>query len=64
MKIGFIGVGVMGRHMVNNLLNHGYDVSIYARNKEKVEDFINQNVKCYDTIKELIKSSTFSLFLA
>ena len=57
MKIGFIGVGVMGRHMVNNLLNHGYDVSIYARNKEKVEDFINQNVKCYDTIKELTENS-------
>ena len=57
MKIGFIGVGVMGRHMVNNLLKNNYDVSIYARNKNKVIDFIERGIKCYDTIKELTINS-------
>lgn len=39
-KIGFIGVGVMGKSMVRNLMKNGYDVSIYTRTKEKVVDII------------------------
>ena len=35
MKIGFIGVGVMGSPMVSNLMKKGYDVSVYTRTKEK-----------------------------
>lgn len=41
-KIGFIGVGVMGRSMVLNLMKHGFEVSIFARNKEKVEAILAQ----------------------
>ncbi|MGD9887128.1 MAG: NAD(P)-dependent oxidoreductase [Bacilli bacterium] len=36
MKIGFIGVGVMGSSMVKNLIKAGYQVDIYARNPQKV----------------------------
>ena len=32
MKIGFIGVGVMGKSMVYNLVKHGFEVEVYARN--------------------------------
>ncbi len=39
-KIGFIGVGVMGKSMVRNLMNQGYVVSIYARNMAKVQDVL------------------------
>lgn len=38
--IGFIGVGVMGRHMVRNLLRQGFEVSIYSRSKDKLTDFL------------------------
>jgi 2-hydroxy-3-oxopropionate reductase len=31
MKIGFIGLGVMGRGMALNLLRHGFEVAVYAR---------------------------------
>jgi 3-hydroxyisobutyrate dehydrogenase len=37
MQVGFIGVGVMGRPMVLNLLKAGHDVTIYARHPEKSE---------------------------
>ena len=40
-KIGFIGVGIMGKPMVRNLMKAGYEVSIYTRTKAKVEDVIN-----------------------
>ena len=39
-KIGFIGVGIMGKSMVRNLKKAGFDLHIYARTKAKVEDVI------------------------
>ena len=41
-KIGFIGVGIMGKSMVRNLMKAGYEVSIYTRTKAKVEDVIGE----------------------
>ena len=32
-KIAFIGVGVMGKPMVQHLTSAGYDVTIYTRTK-------------------------------
>jgi len=37
MQIGFIGIGVMGRPMVLNLLKAGHQVTIFARHPEKAE---------------------------
>jgi 3-hydroxyisobutyrate dehydrogenase len=37
MRIGFIGIGVMGRPMTLNLLKAGHEVTIYARHPEKPE---------------------------
>lgn len=42
-SIGFIGVGVMGRSMVKNLLKAGYEAAIYSRTKSKLEDFLQEN---------------------
>ena len=42
-SIGFIGVGVMGRSMVKNLLKAGYEVAIYSRTESKLEDFLKLN---------------------
>ncbi len=51
-KIGFIGVGVMGRSMVRNLMKKGYEVSIYARTKQKVEDVLADGALWCDTIAQ------------
>lgn len=50
-KIGFIGVGVMGKSMVLNLLKKGFEVSIYARDKQKVEEVINAGAIFCESIK-------------
>ncbi len=44
-KIGFIGVGVMGKSMVRNLMKEGFEVSIYTRTKSKVLDIIEEGAK-------------------
>ena len=50
-KIGFIGVGVMGKSMVLNLLKKGFEVSIYARDKQKVKEVINAGAIFCESIK-------------
>ena len=54
-KIGFIGVGIMGRSMVRNLMKAGYEVHIYARTKAKVEDVISEGAVFYDSIADCVK---------
>lgn len=49
-KIGFIGVGIMGKFMVRNLMKSGYELHIYARNRGKVEDVISEGAAFHDSI--------------
>lgn len=49
--VGFIGVGIMGKSMVRNLMKAGFTVHIYARNKEKVLDVIGEGAIFHDTIR-------------
>lgn len=55
-KIAFIGVGVMGKFMVSNLLKNGFEVSIYARNKAKVEDSIKEGAIFCESIKKCVQN--------
>ena len=54
-KIAFIGVGVMGKAMVQNLSQAGYPVSIYTRTKNKVEDLISDKIIWHDSVAECVK---------
>ncbi len=55
-KIAFIGVGVMGKFMVSNLLKKGFEVSIYSRNKAKVKETIKEGAIFCDSIKECVQN--------
>jgi len=37
-RIGFVGLGIMGRGMAANLLKAGYDVAVYNRTRAKAEE--------------------------
>ncbi|WP_042142367.1 NAD(P)-dependent oxidoreductase [Paucisalibacillus sp. EB02] len=52
-NIGFIGTGVMGSSMVQNLLTAGYNVSVYTRTKSKAQPLLNQGAIWKDSISEL-----------
>lgn len=54
-KIGFIGVGIMGKSMVRNLMKAGFELHIYARNKLKAEDVIGEGAIFHDSISACIK---------
>ena len=53
-SIGFIGIGVMGKSMVKNLLKKGFTVSIYTRTKQKAEEVIAQGALWCDSIAECV----------
>ena len=54
-QIGFIGVGIMGKSMVRNLMKAGYELHIYARTKSKVEDVIREGACFHESIAECAK---------
>lgn len=53
-SIGFIGVGIMGKSMVRNLMKNGFDLHIYARNRAKVEDVISEGAVFHDSIASCV----------
>ena len=52
-KIGFIGIGIMGKPMALNLLHAGFSVAIYARRAEVAEPLVKAGAKAYASPKEL-----------
>lgn len=54
-KIGFIGVGIMGKSMVRNLMKAGFELHIYARAKSKVEDVIEEGAIFHESIGDCVK---------
>lgn len=53
MKIGFIGLGIMGRPMAKNLLKAGYDLVVYDFNKDAVADLVSYGASAAESGKEL-----------
>ncbi|MDY4011814.1 MAG: 2-hydroxy-3-oxopropionate reductase [Fusobacterium gastrosuis] len=53
MKVGFIGLGIMGRPMSKNLLKAGYDLTVFDFNKNAVEDVVTAGAKAAKSGKEV-----------
>ena len=52
MKIGFVGLGIMGRPMAKNLLKAGYDLTVFDFNAAAVEDVVSCGAKKAANAKE------------
>ncbi len=53
MKIGFIGLGIMGRPMAKNLLKAGHELVVFDFNKEAVADLVSAGAASAETGKDL-----------
>lgn len=40
-KVGFIGLGIMGKPMAKNLIKNGYQLVVYNRSKHSVKELVN-----------------------
>jgi len=52
-NIGFIGIGAMGKGMVENLLKDDFNVFAYNRTKSKAKSIKHKNFNAVDSPKEL-----------
>jgi len=57
MKIGFIGLGIMGKPMSKNLLKAGYDLIVVDRNQSAVEEVIAAGAKSAPTAKAVAEQA-------
>lgn len=48
-RIGFVGLGIMGRGMAANLLDAGYEVAVYNRTRNKTEELGKLGAQVADT---------------
>jgi 2-hydroxy-3-oxopropionate reductase len=55
--VGFIGLGIMGKPMVKNLLEAGYELVVYNRTREKAEELASEGAAVADSPKEVAVKS-------
>ncbi|MCP4455236.1 MAG: NAD(P)-dependent oxidoreductase [Planctomycetes bacterium] len=57
MRIGYIGIGIMGRPMAENLLRAGYGVNVFNRTPAKCESLPGQGGAVCDTAAQVARES-------
>jgi 3-hydroxyisobutyrate dehydrogenase len=56
-RIGWVGIGVMGRSMCGHLLKAGHPVSVYTRTREKAVDLLSAGASWCDTPAHVARGS-------
>jgi len=56
-KIGFIGLGIMGKPMARNLLKAGYTLTVYDIVPDKAEEVVEAGAKAGSSSKEVAEKS-------
>ena len=57
MKIGFVGLGIMGKPMSKNLLKAGYELVVYDLNQDAVKDVVAAGAAMGENTKALAAQS-------
>ena len=52
-KIGFVGLGLMGRPMARNLMQAGYDLVVHNRSRGKVEELVSEGATAAENPREV-----------
>jgi 3-hydroxyisobutyrate dehydrogenase len=63
MKIGIIGIGMLGEAVALNLLNSGYDVAVYNRTKEKTIEVEKKGAKVMNSPKAVAENAELIIII-
>jgi 3-hydroxyisobutyrate dehydrogenase-like beta-hydroxyacid dehydrogenase len=55
--IGFIGLGIMGSRMAENLLDKGFELIIHNRTKEKAKDLLQKGAKWAESPRDVAQEA-------
>jgi 3-hydroxyisobutyrate dehydrogenase-like beta-hydroxyacid dehydrogenase len=64
MRVGFIGLGMMGSGMAANLLQAGHEVTIYNRTRAKAEPLIAKGAKPANSVADACRGEVVFTMLA
>lgn len=64
MKIGFIGLGQMGRGMAARLIERGYRVTVWNRTRSAAEPFLAQGARIAERPREALEADVVITMLA
>ncbi|MEM1939977.1 MAG: NAD(P)-dependent oxidoreductase [Candidatus Caldarchaeum sp.] len=56
-RVGFIGLGLMGKPMAKNLLRHGFKLAVFNRSKGPMEELASLGATACSSSKEVAESS-------
>lgn len=56
-RVGWIGTGVMGAHMVGHLMKAGYAATVFTRSKSKAEPLVKEGAAWADSPKAVAEKS-------
>lgn len=56
MKVGYIGLGIMGGAMARNLLKAGYEVTVHNRSRAKVDAIVKEGAVAANSPREVAES--------
>jgi len=57
MKVGFIGLGIMGKPMARNLLKKGYELTVNTHNRETMDELVKEGANAAENAKEVALNS-------
>ena len=57
LRIGFIGLGLMGKPMAGHLLKAGYPLTVHNRSRAAVDELVAQGARAGDTPREVAANS-------
>lgn len=55
MKIGFIGLGSMGRGIARNILKAGHELMVWSRSPDLTREFSEQGATVAKTVEETLQ---------
>ena len=50
MKLGFIGLGTMGRHMARHLIEAGHEVTVHDLRRDAAEEHLAAGAQWSDSV--------------
>ncbi len=56
-KVGFIGLGIMGKPMARNLMEGGYELVVYNRSREKADELAEEGATAAASPREVAEQS-------
>lgn len=57
MKVGFIGLGVMGQSMAGHILEAGFELNVYNRTPSKANELLEKGAVWFDSAASLAQAS-------